>query len=110
LLQASDDHQNVIRCRCLIDYNKSRYSSAYSYISVDFYQEKRDNFLFIALELCSASLADIIESGSVHQDLAVGFDRKKSIYQITSGLKHLHSLKIIHRDLKPQYVELGFNI
>ena len=68
----------------------------------DFYQEKRDNFLFIALELCSASLADIVENPSAHQDLAVGFDRKKSIYQITSGLKHLHSLKIIHRDLKPQ--------
>lgn len=68
----------------------------------DFYQEKRDNFLFIALELCSASLADIIENPSAHQDLAIGFDRKKSIYQITSGLKHLHSLKIIHRDLKPQ--------
>jgi len=71
-------------------------------LHLDFYQEKRDNFLYIALELCSASLADIVEDPSAHQDLVVGFDRKKSIYQITSGLRHLHGLKIIHRDLKPQ--------
>lgn len=70
----------------------------------DFYQEKRDNFLYIALELCSASLSDVIERPQDYQDLTVGFDRKKALYQITAGLKHLHGLKIIHRDLKPQYV------
>lgn len=101
LLQASDDHSNVIRCEWPPCICAAAHLLTHS-LSLDFYQEKRDNFLFIALELCSASLADIVENPSAHQDLVVGFDRKKSIYQITSGLKHLHSLKIIHRDLKPQ--------
>lgn len=81
LLQASDDHPNVIRYYC---------------------QERRDNFLYIALDLCQASLADIVESPDRHMDLATAFDRKKAMLQITAGVKHLHAMKIIHRDIKPQ--------
>lgn len=83
LLQASDDHQNVVRY---------------------YYQEQRDNFLYIALELCPASLADVIERPDSHQELAVDFNPKKALFQLTDGLRHLHALKIIHRDLKPQNV------
>ncbi|WWC69578.1 uncharacterized protein I206_103521 [Kwoniella pini CBS 10737] len=83
LLQASDDHPNVIRYYC---------------------QEKRDNFLYIALDLCQASLADLIETPDKHFELAVALDRKKALTQITAGLKHLHGMKIIHRDIKPQNV------
>ncbi|KAJ9120815.1 hypothetical protein QFC22_002749 [Naganishia vaughanmartiniae] len=83
LLQASDDHQNVVRY---------------------YYQEQRDKFLYIALELCPASLADIIECPQRHQELASAFNPKKGMFQISAGLKHLHELKIIHRDLKPQNV------
>ncbi|GHJ84180.1 hypothetical protein NliqN6_0582 [Naganishia liquefaciens] len=88
LLQASDDHQNVVRY---------------------YYQEQRDMFLYIALELCPASLADIIDSPQRHQELASAFNPKKAMFQITSGLKHLHGLKIIHRDLKPQNVLITVN-
>ncbi|ORY32252.1 hypothetical protein BCR39DRAFT_523577 [Naematelia encephala] len=83
LLQASDDHPNVIRYYC---------------------QERRDNFLYIALDLCQASLADLIEAPDKHLELASVLDRKKALIQITSGLKHLHGMKIIHRDIKPQNV------
>ncbi|OCF71965.1 IRE protein kinase [Kwoniella mangroviensis CBS 8886] len=83
LLQASDDHPNVIRYYC---------------------QEKRDNFLYIALDLCQASLADLIETPDKHLELASSLDRKKALTQITAGLKHLHGMKIIHRDIKPQNV------
>jgi serine/threonine-protein kinase/endoribonuclease IRE1 len=58
--------------------------------------------LYIALELCPASLADIIECPQRHQELASAFNPKKAMFQISAGLKHLHELKIIHRDLKPQ--------
>ncbi|KAL7422169.1 bifunctional endoribonuclease/protein kinase ire1 [Cryptotrichosporon argae] len=83
LLQASDDHPNVIRYYC---------------------QERRDNFLYIALDLCDASLADLIESPGQHAELASSLDRKHALTQITAGLKHLHGMKIIHRDIKPQNV------
>ncbi|KZS96981.1 hypothetical protein SISNIDRAFT_450770 [Sistotremastrum niveocremeum HHB9708] len=82
LLQESDDHPNVIRY---------------------YFQEARNNFLYIALELCPASLADIVERPDIpaFQEIANGFDRSKALIQITQGLRHLHGLKIIHRDIKP---------
>ncbi|KAI0316237.1 hypothetical protein OF83DRAFT_1128090 [Amylostereum chailletii] len=83
LLQDADDHPNVIRY---------------------YYQESRANFLYIALELCPASLADIIERPNQFRDVAVAFTPKRALQQITSGLRHLHALKIVHRDIKPQNI------
>lgn len=83
LLQESDEHPNVIRYFC---------------------KEQRDNFLYIALELCPASLADLIESPAAWPDLYAGFEPKRALKQIASGLAHLHKLKIVHRDIKPQNI------
>ena len=83
LLQESDEHANVIRYFC---------------------KEQRDNFLYIALELCPASLADIIDAPASWQDLLAGFEPKRALRQIASGVAHLHRLKIVHRDLKPQNI------
>ncbi|KAF9806751.1 hypothetical protein IEO21_08560 [Rhodonia placenta] len=83
ILQESDDHPNVIRY---------------------YYQESQSNFLYIALELCPASLADIIERPDGHRDIVIAFDPKRALRQITAGLRHLHALKIVHRDIKPQNI------
>jgi serine/threonine-protein kinase/endoribonuclease IRE1 len=83
ILQESDDHPNVIRY---------------------YYQEAHLNFLYIALELCPASLADIIENPGGYRDISVSFDPKRALRQVTSGLRHLHGLKIVHRDIKPQNI------
>jgi serine/threonine-protein kinase/endoribonuclease IRE1 len=83
LLQESDDHPNVIRY---------------------YYQESRNNFLYIALELCPASLEDILHRPNVFPEIAAVFQPKKALSQITAGLRHLHSLKIVHRDIKPQNI------
>lgn len=69
-----------------------------------YYQEAQANFLYIALELCPCSLADIIEAPQLHQEVSAAFDPKRALRQITSGLRHLHGLKLIHRDIKPQNI------
>ena len=95
ILQQSDDHPNVIRY---------------------YYQESHLNFFYIALELCPASLADIIESPHANgglsgsrreeelKEILRGFDAKRAMRQVASGLRHLHGLGLIHRDIKPQNI------
>lgn len=83
LLQESDDHPHVIRYFC---------------------KEQRDTFLYIALELCPASLFDLIDQPATFPDLVAQLDPKKALKQIASGLRHLHTLKIVHRDIKPQNI------
>lgn len=69
-------------------------------------QEMRGDFLYIALERCAASLADVIEKSSHFRNLANAGqkDLPGVLYQITNGITHLHSLRIVHRDLKPQNI------
>ena len=85
LLQESDDHPNVIRY---------------------FDKETAGGFLYIALELCPASLQDVIEKPASHPQLIPlgGLDTPNMLKQITSGLLYLHTLKIVHRDIKPQNI------
>ncbi|RKF62873.1 putative serine threonine-protein kinase [Erysiphe neolycopersici] len=85
LLRESDDHPNVIRY---------------------FAQQQTAGFLYIALELYPASLADIIEKPHNHSELAQASERDlpNILYQVTNGLRHLHNLRIVHRDLKPQNI------
>jgi len=85
LLQESDDHPNVIRY---------------------FARETTDKFMYIAIELCIASLQDIIEKQhvSLFSEIRSQIKPEKLLYQIISGIQHLHSLKIVHRDIKPQNI------
>jgi serine/threonine-protein kinase/endoribonuclease IRE1 len=84
LLQESDDHTNVIRYYC---------------------REQASGFLYIALELCPASLQDVVEKPAKFPSLiGSGMNVPDALRQITAGVRHLHSLKIVHRDLKPQNI------
>lgn len=83
LLTESDDHPNVVRY---------------------FYSETNDRFLYIALELCSASLEDVIEKSSNYMELITLMNPVNVLEQIAKGVHHLHSLKIVHRDIKPQNI------
>ncbi|KAL5338562.1 hypothetical protein BJX70DRAFT_194547 [Aspergillus crustosus] len=84
LLQESDDHNNVIRYYC---------------------REQAAGFFYIALELCPASLQDVVERPAAYPQLVQGgLDMPDVLHQIVAGVRYLHSLKIVHRDLKPQNI------
>ncbi|KAI0021709.1 hypothetical protein F4780DRAFT_276980 [Xylariomycetidae sp. FL0641] len=85
LLLESDHHPNVIRY---------------------FAMSKNDSFLYIALELCQASLSDIVDKPNMFQQLARAgeMDVPRVLLQIAHGLGFLHDLRIVHRDLKPQNI------
>jgi serine/threonine-protein kinase/endoribonuclease IRE1 len=83
LLQESDDHPNVIRYYC---------------------KQASDRFLYIALELCPGTLEDLIEKPDRFRDLSNSLTSSQVMFQIASGVQHLHYLKIVHRDLKPQNI------
>lgn len=85
LLQESDSHSNVIRYFCKE-------------------ADPSENFLYIALELCPASLFELVDTPKLFPELVEAFDPCKALKEITKGLQHLHKLKIIHRDLKPQNI------
>ncbi|NXU59605.1 ERN1 endoribonuclease, partial [Turnix velox] len=77
LLRESDEHPHVVRYFCT---------------------EKDKQFHYIAIELCSATLQEYVESPSFDRR---NLDPVSLLHQTVSGLAHLHSLSIVHRDLKP---------
>ncbi|KAI0871991.1 hypothetical protein GGS24DRAFT_491806 [Hypoxylon argillaceum] len=85
LLLESDHHQNVIRYYAM---------------------SKNDSFLYIALELCQASLSDIVDRPHQFPELARAGeqDLPRVLLQVANGLSFLHDLRIVHRDLKPQNI------
>ncbi|QLL33361.1 hypothetical protein HG536_0E02720 [Torulaspora globosa] len=88
MLTESDDHPNVVRYFC---------------------SEFTQKFLYIALELCSATLEEVIEPNkgsneTVEFELNEKVDWVDVLKQVASGVAHLHSLKIVHRDIKPQNI------
>ena len=103
LLIESDGHPNVVRY---------------------FLKETRGDFVYLALELCDISLQDLIVA-LAKQRARLTFEQneipnpfpskmikqamKTTLYYISLGVKHIHSLRIVHRDLKPQNILLATN-
>ncbi|KAF8153220.1 hypothetical protein B0H34DRAFT_800449 [Crassisporium funariophilum] len=87
ILQQSDSHPNVIRY---------------------YYHQSQLNFLYIALELCPASLADLIESPEKEAwrevAMAVAGRPGRALGQVARGVRFLHGLGLVHRDIKPQNI------
>jgi len=100
LLIESDGHPNVVRY---------------------FLKELRGDFVYLALELCDMNLQDLINVLKKHRMKVTPFVKKngnsktntidmatkKLLFEIASGVKHIHSLRIVHRDLKPANILLA---
>jgi serine/threonine-protein kinase/endoribonuclease IRE1 len=90
LLIESDGHPNVVRY---------------------FLKEIRGDFVYLALELCDMSLNDLIVCLGKLRNSRKTDDFESAtrslLYQIASGVRHIHSLRIVHRDLKPQNILLA---
>eukprot|EP00047_Mylnosiga_fluctuans_P022388 m.118884 g.118884 ORF g.118884 m.118884 type:complete len:859 (-) comp9244_c0_seq2:291-2867(-) len=96
LLRRADHHPNVVRYFCL---------------------EHDGEFAYIALQLCIATLVQVVEgpgvssrgthhAAAVDPTLLAGLDRVELARQFLSGIAFLHKTGIVHRDVKPQNVLL----
>jgi serine/threonine-protein kinase/endoribonuclease IRE1 len=92
-LISSDVHANVVRY---------------------FTQESDKDFIYLALELCDCTLAEVIENKLHPVRYGAKFVSKVQVREITkqvlAGLNYLHSQQIVHRDLKPQNILLKYSL
>lgn len=86
LLIESDEHPNVIR----------------------YYATEEDkDFVYLALSLAENSLDTFVDSPEY---LNWTLEKKLELmYQMATGLEHLHRLHIVHRDIKPQNILIDKN-
>lgn len=96
LLEQNEEHANVIRYFC---------------------RREDQHFLYIALELCQASLWDLFKDGRRDEasedklDLLsreVMRDPRRVLRQLAEGIKYLHNFRIVHRDIKPQNMLIAY--
>ena len=84
LLIRSDGHPNVVRY---------------------FDKEESDEFVYLALELCTQSLAAALhklKSTAAQETIGVPTESTRRFLRgIVQGVNHLHKLRIAHRDIKP---------
>lgn len=85
ILQQTDMHPNICRY---------------------FHQQTHGGFMYLALDLCECTLHDFVtDHGSARiKNIKRSLSVKTIVFQMFSGVKHLHSVNIVHRDIKPHNI------
>lgn len=66
-------------------------------------RERDQNFNYIAMELCDASLSDYV-LGTRSEELRKKLSEKNALKQALDGIAFLHKSEIIHGNIKPQNI------
>ena len=70
------------------------------------YKAEDTDYCYIAMDLCDATLKDLVESDS-KPDKWKTLNNTTVVKQMTLGLDYVHTDRIVHRDLKPTNVLLS---
>ncbi|KAL9650574.1 hypothetical protein ABK040_004790 [Willaertia magna] len=86
LLIQSDSHPNIVRY---------------------YAQEEDEQFIYLALELCTGGTLEnyLLQKNNIFTNV-VKDSLQKMLKQLVLAIEHIHSLGIVHRDLKPQNILL----
>ena len=68
--------------------------------------EKKDEFIYLALELCKKTLRSCVEENDFAL-LDSGVERLRCLKEITGAVGYLHERRICHRDIKPDNILLS---
>ena len=68
--------------------------------------EKRDEFIYLALELCKKTLSSCVQENEFGRPES-GVERLVCLKEITGAVEYLHDRRICHRDIKPDNILLS---
>ena len=68
--------------------------------------EKKDEFIYLALELCRKTLRSCVEENEFGRPES-GVERLVCLKEITGAVEYLHERRICHRDIKPDNILLS---
>ena len=83
-------------------------ADAHSNVVSFFAWEEDETFVYLALEKCVGTLADIVSDSMKKKKKPIKFkknlDTLKILQESAKGLSYLHRLNIVHRDIKPMNI------
>lgn len=101
IFETTNDEKLACETNALLDYDG--HENVVKYYCVERIQGEQLPIIFIALELCDATLKNWVENKAC---ISTTVDPINILRQTSTGLEFLHSNGIVHRDIKPENILL----